>query len=130
MDRLPKIEGEPYVHQAFPAWCKGPKGEEQVFDSEAEVPAGWTLPDGKTKGGKSAPAGTVSAPAPAETAPSETGSASESAEVDAAGVAFDPEKHAKTKTKTGAGLWRMKVGVKRPEGEDVIKAADGEPLDL
>lgn len=48
-------------------------------------------------------------------------------ELDAAGVAWDPEKHASTKTKVGSGLWRMKVGVKRPdgEGEEAIKGGAG-----
>ena len=41
------------------------------------------------------------------------------AELDAAGVAWDPERHASTKSKTSAGLWRMKVGVSRPESEGV-----------
>lgn len=35
-------------------------------------------------------------------------------EIDAEGHAFDPSLHAATKSKTRAGLWRMKVGVARP----------------
>lgn len=36
------------------------------------------------------------------------------AEVDAHGHPFDPNLHAATRSKTKAGLWRMKVGVQRP----------------
>ena len=36
-------------------------------------------------------------------------------ELDAAGWPWSPDMHASTKTKTGDGLWRMKVGVKRPD---------------
>lgn len=35
-------------------------------------------------------------------------------ELDADGHAYDPKLHAATKSKTNAGLWRMKVGVARP----------------
>lgn len=47
--------------------------------------------------------------------------------LDADGHAYDPKLHAATKSKTKAGLWRMKVGVARP------KPAPGfpkPPLDL
>ena len=110
---------KPYVYVAFPFVSKGPKGEEQTFDSEGEVPAGWTLPNGSTKGGK---AKSETAEKPAETpAPVVTpepsagadNSSGETAEVDADGTPFDATMHTGTKTK--AGLWRMKVGVKRPE---------------
>lgn len=43
--------------------------------------------------------------------------ASTSADVDAAGVVWDAAKHAGTKAKVASGLWRMKVGVTRPESE-------------
>jgi hypothetical protein len=48
-------------------------------------------------------------------------------ERDAAGVLWDEAKHASTKGKTKAGLWRMKVGVTRPagEGEDAIQGNAG-----
>jgi hypothetical protein len=39
------------------------------------------------------------------------------AELDAAGIAWNADKHASTKAKVGSGLWRMKVGVKRLPGE-------------
>lgn len=109
MDHLPKIEGEPYQHKDFPAWAEGPHGEREIFDSEAEVPAGWTH-HGKTKAGtKESPTPPVSKPAPPAPPPPPG-----SPDVDASGAAFDPELHAATRTKTGAGLWRMKVGVSRP----------------
>jgi len=45
-------------------------------------------------------------------------------ELDTDGHAYDPSLHAKTKSKTKDGRWRMKVGVKRPA------PAAGYPLDL
>jgi hypothetical protein len=45
-------------------------------------------------------------------------------ELDAHGHAYDPALHAATKSKTKAGLWRMKVGVSRQD------PAPGYPLDL
>lgn len=44
-------------------------------------------------------------------------------ELDAEGHAFDPNLHAATRSKTKAGLWRMKVGVARP-------AAKSKPVPL
>lgn len=46
------------------------------------------------------------------------------ATLDAHGHVYDPSLHAGTGSKTKAGLWRMKVGVKRPD------PAPGYPLDL
>lgn len=64
-----------------------------------------------------APKSEPSIPAsPAPSLPAEP-SAVSSGEVDAAGIAWDAEKHASTKAKVGSGLWRMKVGVKRLPGE-------------
>lgn len=50
--------------------------------------------------------------------------ASDTAELDAHGHPFDATLHAATRSKTKDGLWRMKVGVKRPA------AKEGYPLDL
>lgn len=61
-----------------------------------------------------------STPSGSSSGPTQTvGSASpaDNGERDAAGVLWDENKHASTKTKVGSGLWRMKVGVKRPDGE-------------
>lgn len=30
-----------YEYVAFPAWFYGPNGEAEIFESEAQVPAGW-----------------------------------------------------------------------------------------
>ena len=109
---LPKIEGQPYTYQAYPAWCYGPEGESDVFSSEGDAPAGWKLPDGKTKGGKAA------APVVAAT----TGTPPvDGEEVDASGAPWDASLHAATKTKTSANLWRMKVGVARPVAEPAVE---------
>lgn len=74
-----------------------------------------------------APASTVAAPTPAaepstesagaEASPAATGDAgaANDGELDAAGWPWSPELHASTKGKTKDGLWRMKVGVSRPD---------------
>lgn len=106
----------------WPAWFNGPKGESAVFESPDDVPNGWTSgAEKQTVKGKAAPA-KVEKPDP-ETKPVKTEKA-DSAELDAYGHAYDPALHAATKSKTKAGLWRMKVGVARPD------AAPGYPLDL
>lgn len=64
-------------------------------------------------------------PATGDTANQPTGQASgNTAEIDAHGHPFDANLHAATRSKTKDGLWRMKVGVKRPA------PAKGYPLDL
>lgn len=114
-----------YVHKDFPFASTGPNGETEIVNSEAETKPGWTLPGGKTKGAskpKVEPTSTT-APAtpktPASPAPQLVGD-----EFDAAGTAWNPALHAATRTKTKAGLWRMRVGVTRPEGQDVPKVLD------
>lgn len=156
-----------YQYQAWPAWAEGPNGERQIFNSEGEVPKGWKHHVGATKAAEHSAATIPAASSPAQmqavvateqqangpvgndqTTPAalETAQAGPVAEptgakVDAAGVAFDPARHTGTLTK--AGLWRMKVGVRRPENESVVvqpttSAPEGEvvrvdetkPLDL
>jgi hypothetical protein len=98
---------------SYPAWFTGPKGETGIFESPDDVPNGWTSGAEKqsAKGG---------APKPAAKAPEKTPAEPKSdADVDAAGTAFDPSLHAATKSKTKAGLWRMKVGVARPAPLDL-----------
>lgn len=107
------IEGE-YEYQAWPSWATGPNGERQIFGSEAEVPAGWTH-HGETKKGRSAPP-----PPPVGNTSSAPVTNTDGVEVDAAGTPFDPLRHAATKSKTKAGLWRMAVGVSRPESESAV----------
>jgi hypothetical protein len=116
---MPKKEGEAYQFQAFPAWCKGPNGESDVFEAEGDVPDGWTLPDGTTKGGKAKAPATATPPA----SPASAASTDET-EVDADGWPWSADLHAATKTKTSAGLWRMRVGVTRPAPKTTA------PLDL
>ena len=109
---------KPYTYLAYPFVSKGPEGKEQVFDSEGEVPAGWTLPEGGVKAGKAKAPEKAKQPATetVTTTSADNSSGSEQSpqpEVDAEGTPFDPAMHTGTKTK--ARLWRMKVGVKRPE---------------
>lgn len=72
-------------------------------------------------------AGMGSTQASGDTASKLTGG--EAVELDAHGHAFDPALHAATRSKTKDGLWRLKVGGKRPapaEGFPKVAA----PLDL
>lgn len=131
--QMPKIEGEPYTPQPWPSMCTGPDGERQVFDSEAEVPNGWTH-HGKTKGSKAPPppppaAGKAPPPPPPGAAAAGQGEA-QPGDLDAAGVKLDLFRHTGTLTKSG--LWRMKVGVARPdeEGENSPNYVKPVPLDL
>lgn len=142
-----------YTYQAFPAWRYGPNGAAVIVNSEDETPKGFSAkrdkdPAGGTQTAVASPnAGTTPEKAskttnavsrasvdvkkaatagvggdavvpPAKTAPADK------TELDADGHAYDPSLHAATKSKTQAGLWRMKVGVARPA------AAPGYPLDL
>ena len=107
---LPKKEGEAYQYQAFPAFCVSPSGDREIFQTEAEVPAGWTLPDGAKKAGKA-----EKAPAPVTApvvAPVVNGDAP-AVEVDASGTPWNEEIHRSTKSKNKAGLWHLKVGASR-----------------
>lgn len=128
----------------WPAWRYGPNGAAEVFNDEADVPKGWHDHPSKVitpeqTGGK--PLATVTDKIPA----SKTGGApvvvvdplhdakanatlrqqagDVSSTLDADGWAWDGEKHSATKSLTTAGLWRMKVGVKRPD------AKPGYPID-
>lgn len=135
-----KIEGEPMPYQAWPAWAEGPDGQRQIFNHEQEVPAGWVHHDELRKrkeqriaqtGGASAaatrtdgvPVSAVPPAPPAPPAPKLNADGTGTVEVDAAGVAWDPARHAQSKGKTQAGLWRMAVGKSRPANE-------AKPLDL
>jgi hypothetical protein len=65
-------------------------------------------------------------PAPAGTGPSATTGASPSdGEIDAHGHPWSADLHASTKGKTKDGLWRMKVGVTRPDPLPGFPAATG-----
>lgn len=126
----------------WPAWRYGPEGKSAVFERESDVPAGWM--DHPSKVGEKEPATTATtatiattATAPtaptAPAAPAATPSSSDGApsssdgapvELDTAGWPWTAELHASSKSKTTQGLWRMKVGVSRPDPKP------GYPLDL
>lgn len=130
-------------HVAWPAWRYGPKGESQVFDSEAEVPAGWQdhpskviapedtgskpkapkvdeIPPGRRG---AAPVATPTPPPP----PPNPATTDVSNDLDSDGHAWDGELHAATRTKTNDGKWRMKVGKSRPDPKPGFPKP---PLDL
>lgn len=87
----------------WPAWFNGPNGETDIFSCAEDVPSGWTSGAEKR---------TVSGKTPVTPKPIEP--ATKNADLDAAGWPFDAALHAATQTKTQNSLWRMKVGVKRP----------------
>lgn len=102
----------------WPAWFSSPRGEQSaIFESPDDVPNGWTSGAEKQSAGKA-----PKAPAP----PVKTEKVEKAAggDLDAHGHPYDPALHAATQSKTKEGLWRMKVGVKRPD------PAPGYPLDL
>jgi hypothetical protein len=109
--------------QNWPAWFYGPNGASQVFENEKDVPSGWADHPSKVKGAdKPAATTTTPAPKPPVTPAPQAGTATSgkldvdpNADVDADGRPWSPELHSATKTKTQAGLWRMKVGASRPE---------------
>lgn len=100
----------------WPAWYNGPNGESRIFNSADEVPSGWTTGAEKRSAGKAAPP-----PAPS---PPPAAKATETADIDAHGHPWSADLHAASKSKTTAGLWRMKVGKSRPDPKP------GYPLDL
>lgn len=121
--------------QNWPAWRYGPNGASAVFESEKDVPKGWTDHPSKMVNNTGAartamqPAGTTTTttakeaakttdaktPAQDPTKAANAGVGAQGVDLDADGHPWSPELHAATKTKTQAGLWRMKVGVKRPD---------------
>ena len=108
----------------WPAWRYGPGGESKIFASASEVPAGWLDHPAKhaaktPKAEKADAPGKTPAPAKTETPKTE-----KTAELDAHGWPWSADLHSATQSKTSAGLWRMKVGAKRPD------AKPGYPLDL
>lgn len=103
----------------WPAWFSGPKGETAIFESADDVPNGWT--SGAEKRAAKSEKAPKATPVPSETKPDKKPAG---ADLDAHGHAYDAKLHAATQSKTKDGLWRMKVGVKRPD------PAPGYPLDL
>lgn len=101
---------------SWPAWYYGPKGEAEVFVSEDDVPKGWKDDPGKFEhiaADEADPAKTITPPPIA----SQTGEQKpeDDVDLDADGWPWTEDLHAPTKSKTTAGLWRMKVGSKRPD---------------
>lgn len=98
------------MKDSWPAWYYGPNGASQIFATEGEVPAGWADHPSKVdaaqlqKQHQDKPTPT---PAPA--------ASGEAPQVDAHGHPWSADLHAATKTLTKDGLWRMKVGVSRPD---------------
>lgn len=122
---------------SYPAWFYGPNGESRVFHGDGDVPDGWQDHPSKVI----TPERTGSQPLPPTTdkvsaaqrgaapvvakndAPGATTGAAPaggtttdvSNTLDAHGWPWDAGLHAATQSKTSAGLWRMKVGVSRPD---------------
>lgn len=88
----------------WPAWRYGPNGQSRIFENEKDVPAGWADHPTRVKGGEKAP----------KAAPTPTPTPKAAEDVDADGWPWSADLHSATKTKTQAGLWRMKVGASRP----------------
>ncbi len=103
----------------WPAWRYGPAAAAAIFQTEAEVPKGWEDHPSKVKE-ETAPKRTETppakstAPSPATAATPSPAAPAEKIELDADGWPWDENLHAATRSKTSAGLWRMKVGVSRP----------------
>lgn len=122
----------PDGHSSWPAWFYGPNNQSATFGSPEEVPPGWAdhpslVPPEKVitpaRTG-SAPAATTPAVSPAQTGSGSAAPGDQSNTLDAAGWPWDADLHSATKSMTKAGLWRMKVGIARPD------PAPGYPLDL
>lgn len=93
----------------WPAWFSSPKGDRSaIFESPEDVPTGWTSgAEGQSAGKAPKAAAKSEAKDPPALPPAD--------DLDAHGHAYDPGLHAATQSKTKDGLWRMKVGVKRPD---------------
>lgn len=92
----------------WPAWYYGPKGERDIFHTENSVPKGW-LDDPAKQSGQAPKSEAKASAGTAETVAQDDG------EVDSAGWPWSADLHASSRSKTKDGLWRMKVGVSRPE---------------
>lgn len=85
-----------------------------------------TLSNGAIAAPVASPKPTGAAPTPAAVQLEDTAEVSlpvNEADVDAHGHTWDPELHASTRGKTKDGLWRMKVGVARPDPVEGFTAA-------
>lgn len=93
----------------WPAWFYGPKGEAQVFDSQADVPEGWASHPSLV----GQPAGTT-----LESITSDDDAADVveplAKVVDASGVAWDASINTANRAQTASGLWQLLPGKSRP----------------
>lgn len=110
----------------WPAWFNGPNGEAEIFNSADEVPDGWTTGAEKRKAEK--PTAKPKQPVP-PVAPESIADAFMSEQVDAHGWPWSADLHASTRNLTKEGLWRMKVGVSRPDPKPGFPISV-QPLDL
>lgn len=100
----------------WPAWFSSPDGKTSaIFGAAEDVPNGWT-----SGAEKQTLDGSPHVP-PSSTDVEDIVLIDE---VDAHGWPWSAELHASSKSKTKNGLWRMKVGVSRPDPKP------GRPLDL
>lgn len=138
------------LHHAFPAWWYGPNGETQIFDREDDVPKGWHDHPSKHTSKKhvkdeqtalnNGQTGREVGTTPQTGAGGNLGtSPGDADELDTDGHKWSADLHATTRSKTGDGRWRMKVGVKRPapaEGypketpSEKVNKRGSQPLDL
>lgn len=121
----------------WPSWRFGPNGQSDIFENAADVPAGWADHPTRVKGADAAPKPPVVQTAGQQTREErekkKDPAAGTGGDVDAAGWPWSADLHSATKTKTQAGLWRMKVGVVRPGPKSVGQQGEGAPetaLDL
>lgn len=133
----------------WPAWRYGPNGQSEVFTETSAVPEGWEdhpskvitpertgskpMPP-KTDAIPAAQRGAKPLPAKNDAAPEATGSKTgdtddKSNTLDRDGWPWDPKLHAATQSLTSQGVWRMRVGVSRPEPKEGFPKPN-QPLDL
>jgi hypothetical protein len=100
----------------YPAWRYGPNGQSQIFQSPADVPAGWQDHPSKVSSTEKAASKPKTGEQGGSTGNQGSGGSTgdKGAELDAHGHPWDAKLHAATRAKTTAGLWRMKVGAARP----------------
>lgn len=110
----------------WPAWFNGPNGEAEIFNSADEVPDGWTT--GAEKRTVEKLTAKSKQPVPVDV-PESVADTPTSEQVDAHGWPWSADLHASTRNMTKEGLWRMKVGVSRPDPKPGFPIS-AQPLDL
>lgn len=113
-----------------PAYFYGPDGESAVFHPGDAIPDGWqdhpskvitpaktgSAPVGDKRGGAAGVSPDATAKAKEGRGPAAPGDQSNTLDRD--GWPWDATLHAATQSLTKEGLWRMKVGVKRPDPKE------------